>query len=84
MMRIQIQLEPAQHRQLRRRARFLGVSVSEIVRRSIAASLKEDAEGEWAERVRRARSAVGKFQDPSGARHIAAKHDDALAEAYRK
>lgn len=84
MMRIQIQLEREQHRRLRRRARELGVSISEVVRRAIKTGLDEDTETEWAERVRRARSAVGKFHDPSGARNIAAMHDSALAEAFKK
>ena len=37
MVRVQIQLDPSRHRQLKKRAKQLGVSVAEIVRRSIDA-----------------------------------------------
>jgi post-segregation antitoxin (ccd killing protein) len=83
MMRIQIQVERDQHRRLRRRARLLGVSISEIVRRSIASELDRDAENEWGERVRRAKAVVGRFRDPSGETDIALRHDAALADAFR-
>ncbi len=81
MMRIQIQLEQAQHRRLRRRARELGVSISELVRRSIEA---EQPAADRDELVRRALAVVGKYEDPHGAGNIGIDHDAALVDAYRQ
>lgn len=80
MMRIQIQLEREQHRRLRRRARELGVSISEVVRRAIDA---EQPGPDPDELARRALSVVGKYEDPH-ATDIATHHDAALADAYRQ
>ena len=80
MMRIQIQLEREQHRRLRRRARELGVSISELVRRAIDVEQPAPDPGEL---VRRALSAVGKYEDPHGT-DVATHHDAALADAYRR
>ena len=84
MVRMQIQLNPTQHRQLKTRAKRLGVSVSEVVRRCIDADLQAREADAKADRVRRALSVVGKYADPEGATHIARDHDVALAEAYRR
>jgi post-segregation antitoxin (ccd killing protein) len=84
MVRIQIQLEPAQHRQLKRRARERGVSVSEIVRRSIDAELRNQSGDPRQERVRRALAVAGKYNDPDGAPDVARRHDAALDEAFRR
>lgn len=81
MMRIQIQLERDQHRRLRRRARELGVSISEVVRRAVDA---EQPAAEWEEVARRALAVVGKYEDPHGATNIAIDHDAALTDAYRQ
>ena len=81
MMRIQIQLEREQHRRLKRRARELGVSISEVVRRAIDEERREE---DPAEVTRRALAVVGKYEDPTGAANIASDHDAALAEAYRR
>jgi len=80
MMRIQIQLERQQHRRLRKRARELGVSISELVRRAIDAEQPADDSEEL---VRRALAVVGKYEDPQGG-NIAARHDSALTEADRR
>lgn len=83
MVRVQVQLTTGQHRQLKKRAKRLGVSVAEIVRRCIDADLQA-REGETnADRVRRALSVVGKYADPAGVTDVARGHDAALAEAYR-
>jgi hypothetical protein len=82
MMRIQIQLEPARHRQIKRRAKRLGVSVAEVIRQCIDAHLLANDEETREGRVRRARSAIGKYADPAGASHTARDHDRALADAY--
>ena len=60
MMRIQIQLERDQHRRLRRRARELGVSISEVVRRAIDADPHRDDPDAL---VRRALAVVGKYAE---------------------
>jgi post-segregation antitoxin (ccd killing protein) len=83
MVRLQIQLEPSVHRDVKRRARRLGVSVSEIVRRSVAAELGRDDEGPE-ERGRRALAAVGRHADPKGRGDVARGHDAELAEAFRR
>ena len=84
MVRVQIQLDPIRHRQLKRRAKRLGVSVAEIVRRCIDADLQSREDEGKADRRHRALSVVGKYADPEGARHVARDHDAALAEAYRR
>jgi post-segregation antitoxin (ccd killing protein) len=81
MVRIQVQLEQARHRQLKRRARQLGVSVSEVIRRSVDAALDREADGPDP-RVRRALAAAGRYADSAGARQTARDHDAALDEAF--
>ena len=84
MVRVQIQLDATRHRQLKKRAKRQGVSVAEIVRRSIDADLQALESEAPADRVRRALSVVGKYADPAGATQVARDHDAALAEAYRR
>lgn len=82
MVRLQIQLEAEQHRDVKRRARRLGVSVSEVIRRSVAAHLDEDDSGSLDARIERAIAAGGRHKDPAGRTDVAARHDDVLATAY--
>ncbi len=82
MVRLQIQLEPERHKQVKRRAKRLGISVSEVIRRCIGAQLQADAEDEPATRARRAVAAAGKYRDPDGPGDVAARHDDVLSVAY--
>ena len=84
MVRIQIQLESSQHRGVRRRARRLGVSVAEVIRRCVDAQLHIDRLEQPDERTRRALAVAGKYADPRGETTIAADHEAALAEAFRK
>ena len=84
MVRLQIQLEPSQHRQVKRRAKRLGVSIAEVIRRCVDAQLRTDATGTIDEPARRALAAAGKYTDPQGGASVAADHDAALAEAYRR
>lgn len=84
MMRIQVQLDPTQHRLVKRRARRLGVSVAEIVRRCIDATLEAESDDQRQDRVRRALAVAGKYRDPEGASTISRDHDAALAEIYRR
>jgi hypothetical protein len=85
MVRLQIQLDAGQHRQVKRRAKRLGVSVAEVIRRCVDAQLRSGgAVEDPAERARRALAVVGKYADPQGHRSVAVDHDAALAEAYRR
>ena len=83
MVRVQVQLEPMQHRRINRRAKRLGLSVAEVVRRCIDAELRSQEPDSRADRVQRALAVVGKYAD-SGRRDVALVHDAALAEAYKR
>lgn len=84
MVRVQVQLEAAQHRLIQRRAKRLGLSVAEVVRRCIDAELRSQEPEAHEDRVRRALAVVGKYSDPGGKRHVARDHDAALADAYKR
>jgi post-segregation antitoxin (ccd killing protein) len=84
MVRIQIQLDPERHRELKRRAKDQGVSVAELVRRSIEADFEAKRSDLHDDRIRRARAVLGKYRDPSGGRATGRDHDAGLAEAYRR
>ena len=78
MVRTIIQLTEAQAQQLRGRAREQGVSVSEMIRRSVDLLLREPSAQD---KIReRAKAAVG-FAN-SGDTDVSVRHDDYLAEAY--
>ena len=81
MFRTQIQLTEEQGRRLRAIARQEGVSMAEIVRRCIDATLPSH-EADAARKYEAARKIVGRFVDRSGARDISARHDDYLDEAF--
>lgn len=83
MVRTQIQLTETQHRQLKRWAQRLGISLAEAVRRCVADRLAaEGAEPKRADRVREAQTVIGKYADPAGASRVALDHDDHLTEAF--
>jgi hypothetical protein len=84
MVRLQIQLHKSQHRLVRQRAARLGVSVSEVIRRSVDAQLHADGSDDPDERVRRALAVGGKYTDSRGPSTVAADHDAALAEAFHR
>jgi hypothetical protein len=84
MVRLQIQLETGQHRQVKRRARRLGVSVAEVIRRCLDAQLRAEAADESGQRARQLLSVAGKYTDARTERHVAANHDAALGEAFRQ
>jgi hypothetical protein len=84
MVRLQVQLEPAQHRQVKRRARRLGVSVAEVIRRCVDAQLRSEASDESDHRARQLLSVAGKYTDARAEHGIAASHDAALAEAFAR
>lgn len=84
MVRVQIQLDSTQHRLVKRRARRLGVSVAEMVRRCIDATLESESAEHRQDRIRRALAVAGKYRDPHGATTIGRDHDAALADIYRR
>jgi hypothetical protein len=83
MVRLQVQLDQAQHRLVKQRARRLGISVSELIRRGVALELKSSTEATLDDRARRALAVVGRYREPA-AGQIASQHDAALTEAYRR
>jgi hypothetical protein len=81
MIRTQIQLAEDQLEWLRTEARSRGVSVSQLVREGVGLfRAREERFPE--ERKKRALSAVGRFS--SGVADVSERHDDYLAEAFRK
>ena len=82
MLRAQVQLTEEQHRRLRAVARREGVSVAEVVRRSVDRLLHEEAPDRH-QLYARAAVLVGRFRDAHAATDLAARHDDYLDEAYR-
>jgi hypothetical protein len=85
MVRTQIQLSDEQHRQLRRWARRLGISLSEAVRRCVDERLaREEGAPSRANRVEAALALCGRYRDPSGTSRVASEHDGHLAEVYRR
>ncbi len=83
MVRTQIQLTEEQHRQLKRWAARLGISLSEAVRRCVADRLAAERVALGREAlVREALAVVGKYADPEGASRVARDHDEHLPEAY--
>ena len=82
MVRLQIQLSPTQHRHVKRRARDLGVSVAEVIRRSVDTLLDAHADGPD-QRLARASAAAGRYVDPKGRTTTATHHDAALGDAFR-
>lgn len=85
MVRTQVQLTEEMHRQLKRWADRLGISMAEAVRRCVAERLADERlELERDDLVREALTVVGKYSDPAGATDISREHDDYLAEAYER
>lgn len=84
MVRVQVQLEPVQHRRLKQRAKRLGVSVAEVVRRCIDGEFRSQEPDARDDRVRRALAVCGKYTDRQGATDFGRDHDVALADAYRR
>ena len=80
MVRTQIQLTERQARQLRVIAQRQGISVAEVVRRSVDRTLQADCATDTEEIRRRALRAMGTFTDI--AHDVAEQHDRYLAEAF--
>ena len=81
MIRTQIQLGEEQSRRLHEVARGSGISVAEVIRRSVDAYLERGSQRAAGVPTREAAaSLVGRFH--SGKTDVAARHDDYLDEAY--
>ncbi|MBW1701275.1 MAG: ribbon-helix-helix protein, CopG family [Deltaproteobacteria bacterium] len=81
MIRTQIQMEEDQIDWLRVEARSRGVSVSQLIREGVALfRAREERFPE--EKKKRALAAVGRFS--SNLSEVSERHDDYLAEAFRK
>ena len=82
MVRTQIQLTEEQAKAIKRIAHSRHLSVAELIRRAIDIMVKSSPLADPEERLKRAIEIVGKFR--SGKRDIAKRHDQYLADAYRK
>ena len=81
MLRTQIQLKEEQMEWLRSKARTKGISVSQLIRESIK-FYQTHEEHLPEDRKKKALEAVGRFS--SGTSDVSERHDDYLAEAYKK
>ncbi|OPL12746.1 MAG: hypothetical protein AVO38_14625 [delta proteobacterium ML8_D] len=81
MIRTQIQMEEDQIEWLRAEAGARGVSVSQLIREGINL-FRAQEERFPEEKKKRALAAVGRFS--SGASDVSERHDDYLAETFRK
>ncbi len=79
MIRTQIQLDETRYRKLQQVAREQGQSMAEIVRSGVDLAL---ALYERRKKWDRARSLVGAYA--SGCKDVAERHDQYLAEAFKK
>jgi len=84
LIRTQIQFTEEQHRRLKSLARRRGVSVSEIVRRSVdrALAAASDEPGALDARYERALAVAGRFHDQEAASDVSIEHDRYLDEAF--
>jgi hypothetical protein len=79
MVRTQITLTEEQHRRLARVARARGVSMSELVRQAVDATVADEDE-EVRRKWERAKQVFGAFN--SGIPDIAERHDDYLPDEW--
>ena len=85
MVRTQIQLTEAQHRELTRYSRRLGISLSEAIRRCVNTQIERNTTAPAREeRVRAALAVCGKYRDARGETRVALEHDRHLDDAYRR
>lgn len=85
MIRTQIQLEPEQHRKLRKWARRLGISLAEAVRRCVAERLEAEERAAGPEgRLAEALAVIGRYADEERPSRAGKEHDAHLARIYRR
>ena len=82
MVRTQIQLTEEQSRRLRAIAANEGVSLAEMIRRSIDQFVRTRSQISQAEKRKRALAVVGKYT--SGVGDVSIEHDRYLTEIYAK
>jgi 16S rRNA U516 pseudouridylate synthase RsuA-like enzyme len=82
MVRTQIQLTEEQSRRLKRVAARKGVSVAELIRRSIDTALVSDDLPDRDEIKSRARAVFGAFADTRS--DVSENHDQYLSEAFQQ
>jgi len=82
MVRTQVQFTEEQIRKLKRLAAQQGVSLAELIRRSVDLLARTEGVTDEAAQRRRALDATGRFH--SGHKDLAAEHDGYLEEAYTK
>ncbi len=82
MVRTQIQLSERQAEMLKAMAGRRGISMAELIRQSIDGLLLQAGERSQEELRRRAAAVAGEFR--SGRNDIGTRHDEYLAETYRK
>jgi hypothetical protein len=80
MIRTQIQLTAQQMKKLRSEAEREQISIAEVIRRSIDASLTRSSTPSLAEIKHRALNCAGRFS--SGRADVSANHDHYLEEAF--
>ncbi|GAG03999.1 unnamed protein product [marine sediment metagenome] len=80
MVRTQIQLTEEQSQKLKGLAARKGISVAEVIRRSVDNLLASEDLPDEDEIKAKARSVFGAFQDLKS--DVSEKHDDYLSEAY--
>ncbi len=80
MVRTQVQLTEQQASALKARALAEGLSMAELIRRSVDAFLRSAAPLSHEKKKRRALAAVGRFR--SGVGDLSVNHDRYLAEAF--
>ena len=81
MVRTQIQLTEQQLRRLRAKARELGISLAEMIRRCVDSALADEI-NDRAELYERASRVIGRFPDTGGVTNLAQEHDSYLEKAF--
>lgn len=80
MIRTQIQLTQEQSRRLKRIAARKGISVAEVIRRSIDNSIATDDLPDMQKTKEQARAVFGKYKDRAA--DVSENHDKYLSEAF--
>jgi len=82
MIRTQIQLTEKQASELKKLAALRGISMAELIRQGVEIILRSANIVDQEERRKRALEVIGRFH--SGRSDLSKKHDEHLAEAYKK